>query len=217
MNTQYQLIKTDSNYLLVSDEEIKNGDICLTTNAKGDFQLLRKTDDVFSYECLDGSQWVIEKNTYTFLKAIASLHKIEGLSQLVFADGVAKEIGYVDLDKKATEYFFKYWENAKVDLDRMPLYKEAGLESMKVEYKNIYTKALKDNEGKRYTEADIIAFGKKCFYKGFDKSKNDDGNSFESWREEAGKLIEENKPKTQWSVSISIDEEKNTITVDKII
>ena len=35
----------------------------------------------------------------------------------------------------------------------------------------------------------MIAFGKKCFYKGFDKAENDDANCFTAWREEAEELL----------------------------
>jgi hypothetical protein len=35
----------------------------------------------------------------------------------------------------------------------------------------------------------MIAFGKRCFYKGFDKAENDDANCFTAWREEAEELI----------------------------
>ena len=31
-----------------------------------------------------------------------------------------------------------------------------------------------------YTE-ELIAFGKNCFYKGFDKVENDDANCFTAW------------------------------------
>lgn len=34
-----------------------------------------------------------------------------------------------------------------------------------------------------------IAFGKKCFYKGFEKAENDDANCFTAWREEANELL----------------------------
>jgi hypothetical protein len=40
-----------------------------------------------------------------------------------------------------------------------------------------------------YSEDDLVSFGKICFYKGFDKSENDDANCFTAWREEAPKLI----------------------------
>lgn len=33
------------------------------------------------------------------------------------------------------------------------------------------------------------AFGKRCFYKGFEKCQNDDANCYTAWREEAGGLI----------------------------
>ena len=40
-----------------------------------------------------------------------------------------------------------------------------------------------------YSEEDLISFGKKCFYKGFNKSENDDANCFTAWKEEAPELI----------------------------
>ena len=41
-----------------------------------------------------------------------------------------------------------------------------------------------------YTEEELIAFGKKCFYKGFEKSEEDDANCYTAWREEAQELLE---------------------------
>lgn len=35
----------------------------------------------------------------------------------------------------------------------------------------------------------IEAFGKSCFYKGFEKAIKDDANRFTAWREEAGELL----------------------------
>jgi len=35
----------------------------------------------------------------------------------------------------------------------------------------------------------LIAFGKSCFYKGFEKSEKDDANCFTAWREEAHELL----------------------------
>lgn len=50
---------------------------------------------------------------------------------------------------------------------------------------------LKQQPSPAHTEvtAELIAFGKRCFYKGFDKSENDDANCYTAWREEAKKLI----------------------------
>jgi hypothetical protein len=39
---------------------------------------------------------------------------------------------------------------------------------------------------------EIITFGKNCFYKGFDKAKNDDANCFTAWREETNELLKLN-------------------------
>lgn len=40
---------------------------------------------------------------------------------------------------------------------------------------------------------EMIAFGKKCFYKGFDKCDTGDANCYTAWREEAVSLIEQIK------------------------
>jgi hypothetical protein len=44
-------------------------------------------------------------------------------------------------------------------------------------------------QAKAMEKEQMIAFGKKCFYKGFDKAENDDANCFTAWREEAEELI----------------------------
>jgi hypothetical protein len=46
-----------------------------------------------------------------------------------------------------------------------------------------------DEELLEMEKEQMIAFGKKCFYKGFDKAENDDANCFTAWREEAEELI----------------------------
>ena len=45
-------------------------------------------------------------------------------------------------------------------------------------------------QSKQFSLEDMIAFGKKCFYKGFDKSENDDSNCYTAWREENPGLIQ---------------------------
>lgn len=44
-------------------------------------------------------------------------------------------------------------------------------------------------EKKSYTIEELIAFGKNCFYEGFNKAETDDANCFTAWREEAAQLI----------------------------
>lgn len=45
------------------------------------------------------------------------------------------------------------------------------------------------NQAKAMEKEQKIAFGKKCFYKGFEKAENDDANCFTAWREEANELL----------------------------
>ena len=44
-------------------------------------------------------------------------------------------------------------------------------------------------QAKEMEEEQKIAFGKRCFYKGFEKAENDDANCFTAWREEAPELL----------------------------
>jgi len=46
-----------------------------------------------------------------------------------------------------------------------------------------------------YSEEEVLAFGKSCFYKGFEKSEKDDANCYTAFREEIGGLIEQFKNK----------------------
>jgi hypothetical protein len=48
---------------------------------------------------------------------------------------------------------------------------------------------------KAYSEEEVLAFGKSCFYKGFEKSENDDANCYTAFREEIGFLFEQFKKK----------------------
>jgi|688.fasta_scaffold62358_8 hypothetical protein len=49
---------------------------------------------------------------------------------------------------------------------------------------------LEDFEkAKQMEENQNFELGKRCFYKGFEKAKNDDGNCFTAWREEAPELL----------------------------
>jgi hypothetical protein len=47
----------------------------------------------------------------------------------------------------------------------------------------------------RYSEEEFLAFGKSCFYKGFEKSEKDDVNCFTAFREEIECLFEQFKKK----------------------
>jgi hypothetical protein len=52
-----------------------------------------------------------------------------------------------------------------------------------------------ENQQQGYSEEDMIAFGKSCFYKGFDKAENDDANCYTAFREEIGNLVKQFKNK----------------------
>ena len=54
---------------------------------------------------------------------------------------------------------------------------------------------------KKFSEEDLVSFGKRCFYKGFEKSENDDANCSTAFREEIGELIQ-SLQQTEWDVEI---------------
>jgi hypothetical protein len=56
-------------------------------------------------------------------------------------------------------------------------------EELRERYKDIIEQAKEMEREQR------IAFGKKCFYKGFEKAENDDANCFTAWREEVNELL----------------------------
>ena len=47
----------------------------------------------------------------------------------------------------------------------------------------------------RYSENELLTFGKSCFYKGFYKAEKDDANCYTAFREEIGNLFEQFKKK----------------------
>jgi hypothetical protein len=56
--------------------------------------------------------------------------------------------------------------------------------------------AIREERGKKtYNEEEFLAFGKSCFYKGFEKAEKDDANCYTAFREEIGGLIEQFKKK----------------------
>ena len=74
---------------------------------------------------------------------------------------------------------------------------KTAVEWLENEFQEIFKEwgGLDTNWLKRFEQAKAmekeqkIAFGKKCFYKGFEKAENDDANCFTAWREEANELL----------------------------
>ena len=73
-----------------------------------------------------------------------------------------------------------------------------GLVDAKAEQNNTidldaYAKGVQDGakwqQERMYSEEEFLAFGKSCFYKGFEKAENDDANCYTAFREEIGNLL----------------------------
>lgn len=54
---------------------------------------------------------------------------------------------------------------------------------------SMYELEMFAEQAEQMEEEQNFQLAKRCFYKGFEKAKNDDGNCFTSWREEAPELL----------------------------
>ncbi len=79
----------------------------------------------------------------------------------------------------------------------------------KLGYRIAFKEALEILGDKKFSEDDLVSFGKRCFYKGFEKSENDDANCYTAFREEIGELIQ-SLQQTEWLVEIEMEKEVGT-------
>ena len=68
-------------------------------------------------------------------------------------------------------------------------------EEHRKKYKDVIRQAKEIEKQQGYNEEELLAFGKSCFYKGFEKAEKDDANCYTAFREEIGSLIEQFKNK----------------------
>lgn len=82
--------------------------------------------------------------------------------------------------------------------------KQSSIEWLLFEQRKVYSKFARgeysvceyqkeieklNNKAKQMHKQEMIEFGKKCFYKGFEKCETDDANCFTAWREEVPELL----------------------------
>jgi hypothetical protein len=82
------------------------------------------------------------------------------------------------------------WEG-EITLWKVPLNAELSMRWAK-EYSDY---VIKWQQQQMYSEEELLAFGKSCFYKGFEKAEKDDVNCYTAFREEIGSLVEQFKNK----------------------
>lgn len=94
-----------------------------------------------------------------------------------------------DLYKETLNEAAEYYKNKKGDISTTELedciFKQGFIDGAKWQSEKFQT----------YSQEQLFAFGKDCFYKGFYKCENDDANCFTAFREEIGKLFNEFKNK----------------------
>lgn len=130
---QYNLIKAENNFILV---EVKEN--------------YKITPDIWYVKKYPRE---VRKSTSgglgTWELIIASLNPIDKLPTLAFTDEVAKEIGYVDIEKMAWDFMMNTHPSDKRD-------NEYAL------FKNIYTQALNDNKDRVYTKEQMFGILDVC-------------------------------------------------------
>lgn len=118
-------------------------------------------------------------------------------------NGLHKIIAYYPIAKEAEELDLPLLPNPfKKEIDETILFKNLGHEcfiqmeklnpsgGMKEFIRMAVEFGYKAAQAKQFSLEDMIAFGKKCFYKGFDKSEKDDSNCYTAWREENLGLVQ---------------------------
>ena len=113
-------------------------------------------------------------------------------------EGCKKVIAYYPLTDEAKELDLPLLPNPFEEIDIEDLSEKANgyayygkpLGEKYLAFKEGFIEGYKAAQSKQFSLEDMLAFGKKCFYKGFDKSENDDANSFTAWREECSELIQ---------------------------
>lgn len=144
---KHKLIKIDDYWIVVSDEEPKEGNLCFNRHA---LNHPKYKDDIIA-PCSKNAEinWqnnMSYNNGTTFLrdnyhKMIASQNPAHNLPSIIFSDEVAKKLGIVDIEKLSS---LKWDENH-------PTEKQA--------YKQGYNQCLSDNKDKRFTLEDM----KRCW------------------------------------------------------
>ena len=160
------------NIYITSDEEIKEGDW---------FYSVRE---------------LIEKAVINYPKGEHFGKIILTTDQDLIKDGVQS------IDDEFLEWFVKNSSCEEIEIDKINLCTQTGLPcgmqclsketcNKNISYKIIIPKEEQDK--KMYSEEEFLAFGKSCFYKGFEKAENDDANCYTAFREEIGNLFEQFK------------------------
>ena len=160
-----------------------------------------------AYECIICRQEY--RHTNTMGGNIFPLSKCtNGISQkeyLKIREGFKKSID-------GQNHFIQHFKNGGTVKDFKPLekVKQETLEEAAEDFANskkwmdggvsewvqhIFKEGAKWQAERMYSEEEFLAFGKSCFYKGFEKSEKDDANCFTAFREEIGSLFEKFKKK----------------------
>jgi hypothetical protein len=159
--------RVNQNIYITSDEEIKEGDWYLDMDLNKVCKNINMNEVSFN------------TNKKIILTTNSDLIK----------DGVQA------IDDEFLEWFVKNPSCESIDVvTHYPTIDDEGDNSLSKQYYTL-TIPKEEQDKKMYSEEEFLAFGKSCFYKGFEKAENDDANCYTAFREEIGNLFEQFKKK----------------------
>lgn len=179
-----KLIQLPEQWVIVSDEPQKKGDSIVH---KTTFDLTGVPDEIGSTQ-----EW--------WYKVIAGLPKQPQIDYSMLNEEDCNTIGWYNLDKMSLQnYPIEMFEfESKVEtMDLNARFRQVWAEGFE---------AALSLSNRRYSEEEVIAFGKKCFYKGFESCNYDDGNCFTSWREKCHRLLSALKQPEVFDIEVEMEE-----------
>ena len=98
-----KLIKLKDKFILVSDEEIKESDLCLDINSNHIFECWKNRPNDGIYEWKNNLSWVrLHKNCK---EVIAGIPELPSIDFSLLSEEDCKTIGFVDIEKLATRKY----------------------------------------------------------------------------------------------------------------
>lgn len=153
-----KLIKIDTNWIVISDKEIKTGDVYYNFDYNC-FRICVEVDKEFVRNALfyenDSTVFDYSKDCK---KVLFSQNPEHNLPTITFSDEVAKELGIVDVVELSENV-----SNLLYDHER---FRDTAIKSIfNVIYQEAYNQCLSDNADKRFTLEDMINFADYCLQK----------------------------------------------------
>lgn len=197
----YKLIKLSEGYIIVSDEDIKEGDYVYHPEVSKKYtavDITKKGNDRYTERnyIAQGIYKHIPTTNDWYLKErkIIASNFIPELPNIDF-NNLEEEFGIVDINKLTNDYFLQ--EYSWTSNNDLP-YKEADIKNIKKDFKKGFNKCLSLNKDKLYTEQQLKkAFGFYAFVSPSQQPYNE-----KEFKDAFNVFIQLLQPKTEWRVEV---------------